>query len=593
MRFRLFRLRFRKQLRQGEKRAGDISQQAELNLENYLLKRLGKLQRVRRFVGNWILLLVIGIFGTASQTYLLSNYYQKLEPVPGGIYNEGILGTFTTANPIYAQSGVDTSVSKLIFSSLFAYNSSDQLVGELASSYQVNSLGNIYTVHLKPNLTWQDGQPLTSKDVVFTYDLIENPDAQSPLFNSWQGVKVTADGLLTVTFNLPDSLASFPQSLTNGILPEHLLNTVPASEMRSATFNTQDPVGSGPFSWQSIFVNGTSPTNAEEQIALLPFNNYVLGKPKLDEFVIHVYADSQDLINTFTSGQLNGAEGLNEVPTSIANMKSAEINNFILTAGTYVFFDVSSGVLSNQSVRSALVQSVNVPNIIASLGYPTHEVNEPLLEGQLGYNPTYREPAYNLSAAESTLSQAGWNPGPGGIRTNGSQQLSFSLTVSNTPEYLSVAGQLKNYWAKLGVKVTLYVEDPNDFNTVLEEHSYQAVLYGISIGNDPDVFVYWGGTQAQANSPTRLNLSSWNNSTANEYLEEGRISLSPALRVAEYKSVLSAWQQDLPALGLYQPRLLYITHGPIFGLDGNTVNSNTDRFSNVENWEIDEAKVTN
>ena len=102
-------------------------------------------------------------------------------------------------------------------------------------------------------------------------------------------------------------------------------------------------------------------------------------------------ADQQDLINAFTKGQLNGAEGLNEVPGSIASMKSAEIHNYILTAGTYAFFNVSSGVLSNQSVRSALVQSVNVPAIIASLGYPTHEVNEPLLEGQLGYNPTYRE----------------------------------------------------------------------------------------------------------------------------------------------------------------------------------------------------------
>ncbi len=551
------------------------------------------MQKVRRFVGTWVLLLIIAILGTASQTYLLSNYYQKLEPVPGGIYNEGVLGTFTTANPIYAQSSIDTSVSKLIFASLFTYNSNNQLVGELANSYQVNSLGNVYTVHLKPNLTWQDGQPLTSKDIVFTYNLIENPDAQSPLFNSWQGVNVTANGPLIVTFNLPDALVSFPEDLTNGVLPEHLLNTIPASEMRSATFNTQNPVGSGPFSWQSIFVNGTTPTNAEEQIALLPFNKYVLGKPRLDEFVVHAYADPQDLINAFTSGQLNGAEGLDEVSSEIANMKSAEIHNFILKAGDYVFFNVSSGVLSNQSVRSALVQSVDVPNIIASLGYPTHEVNEPLLEGQLGYNPTYREPAYNLVSAENTLVQTGWNPGPGGIRTNANQQLSFSLTISNTPEYLKVANQLKNYWAKLGVKVTLYVEDPSDFNTVLEEHSYQAVLYGISIGNDPDVFVYWDGTQAQANSPTRLNLSSWNNSTANEYLEAGRLSLSSVLRVAEYKNVLAAWQQDLPALGLYQPRLLYITNGPIFGLDGNTLNSNTDRFSNVENWEINEAKVTN
>jgi peptide/nickel transport system substrate-binding protein len=592
MRFRLLKLRFRRRLELGEKRAGDISQQAELDLENYLLRRLGRLQQVKRFVVTWTLLLVIGIVGTAGQNYLLSDYYQKMAPVPGGIYNEGILGTFTTANPIYAVSDVDTSVSRLIFAPLFTYNSGNKLVGELASSISVNPLGNVYTVNLKPNLTWQDGQPLTSKDVVFTYDLIENPDAESPLFNSWQGVKITADGPLTVTFSLPDALASFPEDLTNGILPEHLLNTIPASEVRSATFNTENPIGSGPFSWQSISVNGTTPTNAEEQIALLPFNNYVLGKPKLDEFVIHAYADQQDLINAFTKGQLNGAEGLNEVPGSIADMKSAEIHNYILTAGTYAFFNVSSGVLSNQSVRSALVQSVNVPAIMASLGYPTHEVNEPLLEGQLGYNPTYREPAYNLTAAENTLSQAGWNLGPGGIRTNNNVRLSFSLTVSNTPEYLSVANQLKNYWAKLGVNVTLYIEDPNDFNTVLQEHSYQAVLYGISIGNDPDVFVYWDGSQAQANSPTRLNLSGWNNSTANIYLEGGRTSLNPTLRVAEYAKVLAAWQQDLPALGLYQPRLLYITNGPIFGLDGNTVNSYTDRYSNVANWEIDEAKVT-
>ena len=99
-------------------------------------------------------------------------------------------------------------------------------------------------------------------------------------------------------------------------------------------------------------------------------------------------------------------------------------------------------------------------------------------------------------------------------------------------------------------------------------------------------------SQAQANSPTRLNLSDWNNSVANIYLEGGRTSLNPTLRVAEYAKVMAAWQQDLPALGLYQPRLLYITNGPIFGLDGNTVNSYTDRYSNVANWEINEAKVT-
>ena len=52
----------------------------------------------------------------------LSNYYQNLRPVPGGIYNEGILGTFTNANPMYASNDVDTAVSRLIFAGLFTYD---------------------------------------------------------------------------------------------------------------------------------------------------------------------------------------------------------------------------------------------------------------------------------------------------------------------------------------------------------------------------------------------------------------------------------------------------------------------------------------
>ncbi len=593
MRFRLLRLRFRRRLQLGEKRAEDLSEQAEIGIEKYILRRFGRLHKVRRFVITWILLLLIGIFGTLGQNYLLSNYFQTLKPVPGGIYNEGVVGTFTTANPIYAVSDVDLSVSHLIFASLLTYNSRNQLVGELASSYSVNSLGNVYTVHLKPNLTWQDGSPLTSKDVVFTYNLIENPNAESPLANSWQGVNVSAEGPSTVVFNLPNTLASFPQFLTTGIIPQHLLTNIPASEMRSATFNSQDPVGSGPFSWQSISVSGNDPSNAIEEITLTPFSHYVLGKPKLDQFVLHAYANQSQLTNAFTSGQLNGAEGFSDLPSSIANMKSADIHNYLLTAGIYTFFKTSSGILADQAVRSALVQAVNVPAIINGLNFPTHQVNEPLLEGQLGYNPAYSEPGYNPAAAANILSQDGWNLGANGIRAKNGQQLSFNLTVSSSSDYVQLAKQLIKYWHKIGVQVNLITEDPSDFNNVLVSHDYDALLYGISIGVDPDVYVYWDSSQALANAPSRLNLSEWSNSKADAALEEGRAKLDPVVRATAYQDLLSAWQQDLPALGLFQPRLLYVTYGPVFGLNGNTINSNTDRYNNVQNWEIDEAKVTN
>jgi peptide/nickel transport system substrate-binding protein len=592
MRLRLIRLKLRRRLHLGQRQVEDLSQQAEQNIDKHLFRRFDRLYKVRRFVISWLCLMVILIIGVSTQTYLLSGYYQKLEPVPGGIYNEGVVGTFTTANPLYATNDVDSTVSHLVFSSLMNYNSQNQLVGELASGYHSDAKGTTYTINLKSNLTWQDGQPLTASDVAFTYHLIQNPDAQSPLISAWQGITVTAVNPTTITFKLTTPLASFPSDLTNGIVPQHLLQNVPVSELRSATFNTSDPIGAGPFQWQTIAVSGNDPTNAEEQISLVPFNGFVNGGPKLQDFVIHAYASSDQLTKDFSAGQLTGAEGLNVVTPRLKSVPSLEVHNPILTAGVYSFFKTTAGVLADQNVRTALVEAVDTTKIISNLSYPTTAVNEPLLEGQLGYNPAYKQPAYNPTTAAALLTQNGWLPGANGIRSKAGQKLSFTLTVDNNPEYLKDAAQLQAYWKKVGANVSIQTLADADFSSTLQNHEYDAILYGISIGNDPDVFVYWDSSQADVRSTSRLNLSEFKNTAADESLEEGRTRLDAQLRVLKYQPFLKAWQQQLPALGLYQPRLLYLTNGPVFGLDSKIINSNTDRFSNVQNWEINEAKVT-
>ena len=570
----------------------NLDKSIEKTLDKYVFKRLKNFKDSKKFIISWTSLILLIIVLLLAQNYFLSNYYQKLEPVAGGIYNEGILGTFTTANPIYVTSDVDSSMARLIFSGLFKYNNSNHLVGDLASKISVNSKGTVYTVNLKPNLFWQDNQPLTSKDVVFTYQLIQNPDAQSPLFSSWQGVSVKADGPSKVIFTLKDPLASFPNQLTTGILPYHILSKVPVSELRSDSFNTTRPIGSGPFEFQSVSVSGNSPTNAIEQIYLKPFKLYVNGKAKLMQFVVNAYASKNAMIKAFESGQLNGIEGLSSVPKKIAQMNNVVVHNLILTAGVYVFFKTTSPILSDANVRTALVEAANVPSIINKLGYPTHQVNEPLLEGQLAYNPKYKEPTYNLKNANNILNQDGWILAKDGLRYKNNQPLGFNLLVSNNSEYLRVAQELKHDWSRIGVDLNVINLDQTDFNNALQTHQYDSILYGISIGTDPDVFVYWDSSQASITSTTHLNLSEYSNPAADESLEEGRTRLNPALRIIKYEGFLAAWQKDLPALGLYQPRNLYITNGPVYGITNSEINSAAGRLNNVNNWEIDESKVT-
>ncbi len=590
---RFLKLRFRRGLKERQQQAGGLGKQAEQSFERYVLKRLDRLPPVRRFVVGWMALLLVLFIGLVYQGFNLTHYYQKLQPVAGGTYREGILGTFSTANPLYATSDVDASVSKLLFASLFSHDSHNKLVGDLASRYDVNPTGTIYTVHLRPKLTWHDGQPLTSADVLFTYQAIQNPDAQSPLRSSWQGITVTTPDPSTVVFSLPGPLASFPNTMTNGIVPAHLLARKAATELRTADFNTINPVGAGPFTWRAIQVSGNDPGNAEEQLDFLPFDRYHGGRPQLDHFIVHAYADQQRLVKDFRGGALTGLSGLTSTPASVTQLSDITTHNFLLTAGTYVFFKASQPALANVKVRQALVQAADQAAIIKHLPYPTRPVREPLLQGQLAYDSGLTQAKFDLAAAKTALDADGWLPGRTGVRVKNKVPLVFSLVATDIPENRRVTSQLQQQWKQLGVQINVRLQSVQNFQNTLAYHDYDMVLYGVSIGSDPDVFVYWDSSQADVRSSNRLNLSEYKNATADAALESGRTRLDPALRTLKYRPFLQAWQQDAPALGLYQPRVLYLTHGTINGLDDRTVNNPTDRFNNVQNWMIREAKVTN
>ncbi len=577
------RLRLNRRWRKGQQKVDYLSAMAGQGIERHLIRRLNRLLNVRRFVISWLglLLLLIGI--GIIQINLLNNYYQTLQPVPGGTYTEGILGDFTTANPIYASNPVDTAICHLIFSGLLTYNNQNQLVGNLAKSWSVDTSGKIYTVQLKPNLTWQDGRPLTSADVVFTYDLIQNPAANSPFISNWQGVQVSAAGPLTVVFTLTNPLNSFPYSLTNGIVPQHLLAHIPLETLGSASFNIS-PVGSGPFEWKDLNVQGNTPQSRQEQIILLPFTRYNGGEPKLNGFIVRSFHDQSQLINSFRAGQLNGIAGLDSIPSQLTGNK-IQTYSMPLTAANMVFFNTSTTILSDAAVRQALVQATNVNMIINGLGFPVIPVREPLLSDQLAYNPNFTQLPYNVLAAANELQSNGWILNSNGLRYKAGQELQFKLYADNDQESQYVTGMLVKQWRAVGVNVETILQDNIDLQSTMTYRAYDALLYGISIGVDPDVYVYWGSNQ-QA-----VNFSEYKSSVADQSLEAGRTRSDPALRVIKYEPFLQAWQQDAPALGLYQPRFLYITNEPVYGLTEQTINQATDRYNNVQNWEILTAKV--
>ncbi|HSX32185.1 MAG TPA: ABC transporter substrate-binding protein, partial [Candidatus Saccharimonadales bacterium] len=296
---RAIKLRVRRSLRLQRRQVEELSVQTGQRIEDDFFKRLERLGAVRRFIVAWITAIVLLIGCTVTQMRGLSAYYQELGPAPGGTYTEGVLGAFTNANPIYATDLADTTVSRLLFSGLVKYDNKNNLVGDLAESWTADARGINYTFTLRPDLRWHDGRPLTADDVVFTYQVIQNPDARSPLFSSFRDIVVAAPNDHTVTFALPGPLASFPYSLTNGIVPKHILGSTPMLDMRSVSFNSTQPVGSGPFMWQALELSGGSADTREERIGLKAYDRYHFGKPKLNSFVIRTFRNPDHLISSF------------------------------------------------------------------------------------------------------------------------------------------------------------------------------------------------------------------------------------------------------------------------------------------------------
>ncbi|MCA9325095.1 hypothetical protein KDA23_03465 [Candidatus Saccharibacteria bacterium] len=586
------KLGFRRKWRAQKQQVGDVAELSSDGFERYFIQRLHKFGKVWRPVIGWLVLMVLVIGCLLAQNQALSAYYQTRQPIPGGVYTVGIQGSFSNANPVYATNDVDKTVSRLLFSGLFKYDNHNKLVGDLAKSWEIDDTGKVYTVTLRNNLRWHDGQPLTAQDVVFTYDVIQSPDAESPLRNNWAGITVEAVDEHTVKFTLPNPLSSFIYGVTNGIIPKHLLSKVPMEGMRSVAFNTQSPVGSGPFMWKGIDVGDGTPDHAQESIGLVGFPDFWAGAPKLKSFVVRGFTSRADMINAYNQQELTAISGLPNLPASIKPDDSV-VTSMPLTAETMVFFRTSATPLNDKTVRNALVSAANPADIIKALPYGVSPAREPILKGQLGYDPRYIQRTNHLAEAAKSLDKAGWEINANGIRAKKGVQLEFSLMISNTPEYRLVASKLQKQWLALGARVNIDIEPTQNFRENLSNHQYGAVLYGIAIGADPDVFVYWHSSQADIRSVNRLNLSEYKSKVADEALEAGRTRIEPAIRIIKYQAFLKQWEADAPALALYQPRYLYVSHKKIYGLEEHVINEPADRLYSANNWMIRTARVTN
>lgn len=555
----------------------------------FVVKKMRSLRDVSQGITRWLMLVTALVLASILQMWWFQTTYKVQAPAADGTYAEATLGPIDTLNPLYARTSAELSANKLMFSSLFDYDKTGHLRSDVATDIQIDSARKVYTVKLRKDVAWHDGTRLTPKDVVFTVNLMKNPQARSALRSSWMGVEARQLNDETVQFTLPAAYAAFPHALTFSILPQHLLGSVTPGTLRENTFSMA-PVGSGPFRYKLIQpFDGQYP---HKILHVTRWENYYRGSAKLARFELHAYESQEGIVKALRSGDVIAATDItgvadDELPATFKH------DTYPVSGGVFALFNLQSPSLKDPALRQALQRGTNTTKVRSAIDNPP-KLDLPFLPYQVNGNALPQKPSLDTVAANKLLSDAGWVRGASGIRTKAGQKLSLRVVHVKDKQYKTVARQLANNWRTLGFDVKVIEFDPTTNSqsftqAVLQPRSYDVLINEQIIGADPDIFAYWHSSQA---SITGLNFSNYSSGLADDAIASARERTELNLRSEKYKTFAKQWLQDVPAIALYQSVMEYAHTESAAGIQKDIVLPNaTDRYSNILYWTADRAPV--
>lgn len=555
----------------------------------FILRRIENVRLVMTEIMIWLAAIALLIAGLGIQYSWNSQGSKKDGAKSGGVYVEGVIGNISTLNPLLAASEPEQAVSRLLFSSLYNYDVTGALHTDLAESMTVKD-DKVYTIKLR-NAVWHDGKKLTAEDVVYTINLIKNPQVRSPLRVNWLDISARAIDDSTVEFMLPAVYAGFSHALTFPVIPKHILQTVSPSSMREADFSS-NPVGSGPFAVKRVQTSES--TSSTDVVRMEPNTKYYGAVSTLSRLELRAYGNESLLVKAVNSGEVSAASGLSLSAADNIKSKQYSTKHWLLNKGVYLLMNNRSQTLQDARVRRALRYATDTSSIRATVGDNVARLDTPILQSQIAQKLP-AAPDHNLDKAKALLKEAGWTYNQGQWKGKDGRPLAVAVTTSSgRDEYKKIVDALKQQWSKLGVDVQLREIDTSSTTTsfvqsVLQPRDYDALLYELELGADPDVFAYWHSSQASASG---YNFANYSNRTVDNDLVGGRSRTNSALRAAKYIQFVNQWLNDAPAIGLYQSVGSYVlNNGASIVEPRGSLNTMNDRYADVTTWSTGRASV--
>ncbi|PGC83376.1 ABC transporter substrate-binding protein [Bacillus toyonensis] len=485
--------------------------------------------------------------------------------------------------PYFQQNGWDGNVTSVIFASLVSTDKQGKPIPELAEKWDVSSDQLTYTFHLRKDLKFSDGSPLTADDVAFTLTLLHDKAYEGEIdisqyavkggkeykeykegkATSIEGIQVVDPQTIKITTEKVNSQAIF---VLGGTVLSKAYYGKDYKQNTSLDYLKElygKPIAAGPYKFEK-YIPG-------QEVRFVANENYYAGKPKIPNFIYKITSGDTKL-QLFQTGEVDytGLGTGDEILEQAKGLEFANIQIETAASFSYIYMNNNKPYLKDKKVRQALIYGLDRKKYVdtALKGYGT-VANVPIHPTSWAYTEEgVNKYEYDKEKAKKLLDEAGWKVGSDGVREKDGQKLKLSYfgpsSAKDSDLLIPIA---KENYKEIGVE---FNPEFMDFNTMLSKVNkgdYDLASVSTPITSDPSE------TAGEYLSGVNNKSLGYKNAKVDELIKKGIETVDIEKRKPIYKELYKELSDDPPVILLNYRRTITGYNGNIKGIDSEKYNS--------------------
>lgn len=449
-----------------------------------------------------------------------------------------------TLHPTDFSTTVELGVLNQIYDTLLYYSPDGTKDPEprIAESYEISDDGLDYTFHLRDDVTFHDGTPVTADDVVFSIELYKASEYQGSQISMLSSVEATDEH--TVVCHLDAPYSPFLQGICSPMIASK------AYYESSEDDFVNNPIGTGPYK----FVSRAKGSN----IKLEANEDYYRGAPEIKEVTFEVIPDSSTKAIALQTGEVNFAEIDSATKPQLEANPAITIAEVPTSTFSYIAMNTEKEPFNDVKVRQAINYAIDRDNLVAVCYDGEAEVNSNICaKERFGYSDDQFQYTYDPEKAKELLAEAG-------IETP--YDLGEILVAE---KYSNLATVIQNDLKAVGLDVTISVKEFNSYISDLQNGSYGITALNMTLEGDTQ-------TLEMAFTTDYIGIANnarYSDEEMDKLFEQARTETDNDKRAEVFNEIFTKAQDEAIYAVMCNPMTLYAYNSdlscPEFVLEGN------------------------